>query len=231
MFLVSNISLWVRTSSSASAHGTGYKLKTLVTYTWPRLTSSKTVVFPLTALGNHSLLEIPITNPSSSPLIVQALLAKDYGPLWTQFVQGQAISGNTTNGNTVFTFDGGLSSSSSQSNETSILFGQVQRQAVIDMLQFNSQQIINPPGIIFFLPSGARFHIRVMFTPNSKEMASTLLLLRNNLTGIETTWLKGRAGTGQLTIGNGIPGSALQFQITEKLLQGCHQRKYKYINL
>lgn len=54
-------------------------------------------------------------------------------------------------------------------------------------------------------------------------MASSLLLLRNNLTGIESVWMRGRAGTGQLTVGNGTPGSSLLFQLTENLLQGCEK--------
>ena len=94
---VSNVSLWVETT--AATQGSGYKVKTRVTYTWPRLTSNKSTTFPLTALGNESVMDIPITNPSTSPLLVQAVLANDYGPLWSQFIQGHSVVGNLTEGN------------------------------------------------------------------------------------------------------------------------------------
>lgn len=59
------------------------------------------------------------------------------------------------------------------------------------------------PGIIFVLPSSSNIHLNLKFSPISNNMASTLLILRNNLTGIEGVLMKGRAGTGQLTVGNG----------------------------
>jgi hypothetical protein len=78
-------------------------------------------------------------------------------------------------------------------------------------------------GTFFVLPPTSKASISLRFAPLSKEMSSSLLLLRNNLTGIETVWVKGRAGTGQLTVGNGTPGSSLLFQLTESLLQGCEK--------
>lgn len=121
--------------------------------------------------------------------------------------------------NIVFSVDG-LSSLSSHSND-SVIFEQGQKQLVQEVLGLKD---VSSPGVTFSIPSGAKFFLTVKFKPISKDMASTLLLLRNNLTGIETVWLKGRAGTGQLTVGNGTPGSSLLFQLTEKLLQGCQSK-------
>ncbi len=90
---VSNVSLWLETSEAKD-----FKLPTAFVYSWPRLTSSKVLVFPLTALGNQTFLDIPVTNPTNAPLFVQALLAADYGPLWSQFVQGNGVGGNLTEG-------------------------------------------------------------------------------------------------------------------------------------
>lgn len=115
---------------------------------------------------------------------------------------------------------GGLGSDASQSMEKAIIFREVQKSIVKDLLHARKPL----DGISFLLPPSAKFYLRCHFKPISKQVASTLLLIRNNLTGIETTWLKGRAGTGLLTLGSGIPGSSLLFQITEKLLQGCESK-------
>ncbi|CAG7716425.1 unnamed protein product [Allacma fusca] len=215
---VMNMSLWVETSELS-----GYKMKTQVSYSWPRLTASKVVVFPLTALANETIVDIPVTNPSNSPLLVQAILASQYGPSWQHFVSGSGVGGNLTEGNIVFTLDGVVPSSSHSNG--SVIFSQVQKQFVQDILGVDDSA-----GVTFFLPPSAKFLLKVKFGPISKDVASTVILLRNNLTAVEALWLKGRAGTGQLTIGNGAPGSSLLLQITEKLLQGCQsEQTSKYV--
>jgi len=92
-FLVSNISVWIDTSGL-----TGFKSKAQVRYLWPRISSSRVVIFPLTALGNHSVMEILLHNPSELPILIQAVLAKDYGPAWFQFTYANNVGGNTTEG-------------------------------------------------------------------------------------------------------------------------------------
>lgn len=89
-----NMTLWAETDSAQD-----FKIRTALHYTWPRIGGSKVIVFPLTAIGNESLVEISIQNPTSSPLFVQALLGSDYGPNWAQHVQGNGVGGNVTEGN------------------------------------------------------------------------------------------------------------------------------------
>lgn len=87
------MSLWVDTNGP-----TGFKVKAQTRYTWPRLSSQNSVLFPLTSIGNETFLELVIHNPSNSPVIVQATMARDYGPSWTHFVPGNLIGGNATEG-------------------------------------------------------------------------------------------------------------------------------------
>jgi hypothetical protein len=125
--------------------------------------------------------------------------------------------------------NGVFTSSSSQPNG-SVILDQTEQQVIQDLLGLNNSY--SSLGLSFLLPAGAKFLLNVAFKPLSKDMASTLILLRNNLTGIETIWLKGRAGTGQMTVGNGTPGSSLLFQLTEKILQGCQSMSvFKQIRL
>lgn len=202
---------------------------TQVKYIWPRISTLRPIVFPLTALGNESVVEIPISNPSSFPLLVQASLAKEYGPHWSKFAAGlQNInSNNFTAEEEAFVLSGVLSSSSQQNGSTEI--SEVQMQLFRESLGLKdshdessfSPSSSTPPGVTFVLPPGAKYYLRTSFRPHSKDIANTVILLRNNLTGIELISAKGRAGTGQLTVGSGTPGSSLLFQLTEKLLQAC----------
>lgn len=92
--IVSNMSVWVDTSGPA-----GFKIKAKVRYMWPRLTIQKSVLFPLTALGNETLMDVVIQNPSNHPVVFQAAMAQQYGASWTNFVPGNLGSGgNTTEG-------------------------------------------------------------------------------------------------------------------------------------
>jgi hypothetical protein len=93
--------------------------------------------------------------------------------------------------------NGVFTSSSSQPNG-SVILDQTEQQVIQDLLGLNNSY--SSLGLSFLLPAGAKFLLNVAFKPLSKDMASTLILLRNNLTGIETIWLKGRAGTGQMTM-------------------------------
>lgn len=222
---VTNISVWIDTNEVG-----GYKVLTQVNYVWPRLSIQRPIVFPLTALGNESMLEIPVTNPSSFPILIQAVLADDYGPQWSRFIPAQ--SGPPTplqhqNSNVTiaepkaFKLSGVLSSSSHQNGSVEI--SEVQMQMFREVLSVDFERLPDDSvsGIAFVLPPGAKYYLRTSFKPHSKDIASTVILLRNNLTGIEAIMVKGRAGTGQLTVGSGTPGSALLFQLTEKLLQAC----------
>jgi len=87
------MTLWIDTSGAS-----GFKIPTKVNYAWPRITASKVVVFPLTAIGNESFVDVPVHNPTSTPLFVHALMAADYGPNWAQHVQGNGVGGNVTEG-------------------------------------------------------------------------------------------------------------------------------------
>lgn len=79
------------------------------------------------------------------------------------------------------------------------------------------------PGVLVIIPPLGKIAVSLNFSPISKDLAATLLILRNNLTGVETVWLSGKAGTGKLTVGSGSPGSSLMFQLTESLLQSCEK--------
>ena len=66
----------------------------------------------------------------------------------------------------------GVLPSSSHSNG-SVIFSQVQKQFVQDLLGVQDSL-----GVTFYLPPGAKFLLKAKFRPISKDVASTLILLR-----------------------------------------------------
>ncbi|OXA52873.1 hypothetical protein Fcan01_12442 [Folsomia candida] len=207
--IVSNMSLWVDTNGPS-----GFKIKAQTRYMWPRVSTQKTILFPLTSLGNETFVDVVISNPSNVPVVFQAAMAEGYGPSWTNFLHDNFVGGNITEGGSAFSVKD-VSWPSSQFNGSGI----VDVKKIFQKHNPEFKELM--PGLLFILPPTSKLALTIRFAPVSKEMANSLLLLRNNLTGIEVVMLKGRAGTGQLTVGNGTPGSSLMFQLTEGLLQGC----------
>ncbi|KAI4792002.1 hypothetical protein KUCAC02_033674 [Chaenocephalus aceratus] len=66
----------------------------------------------------------------------------------------------------------------------------------------------------------------VRFTPTSNHSVSSLLIVRNNLTVIETIILHGRGTTESLKVAGKPPGqgSSLRFKMTEALLKDCTEK-------
>lgn len=231
------MSLWVDTNGPS-----GFKIKAQTRYMWPRVSTQKTILFPLTSLGNETFVDVVISNPSNVPVVFQAAMAEGYGPSWTNFLHDNFVGGNITEGGSgthcfYFKFTAILSiiiitndflmidDLAFSVKDVSWPSSQFNGSGIVDVKKIFQKH--NPefkelmPGLLFILPPTSKLALTIRFAPVSKEMANSLLLLRNNLTGIEVVMLKGRAGTGQLTVGNGTPGSSLMFQLTEGLLQGC----------
>ena len=72
-------------------------------------------------------------------------------------------------------------------------------------------------------PQSEVHHIVVAFTPKVEQTASTLLLIRNNLTVLDYVLLQGQGSLGTFTIDD-IPPNAdpLMFEFTNAMLEKCH---------
>uniref|UniRef100_A0A3Q2VV07 Transmembrane protein 131 n=1 Tax=Haplochromis burtoni TaxID=8153 RepID=A0A3Q2VV07_HAPBU len=78
---------------------------------------------------------------------------------------------------------------------------------------------------LLLLPGEVKsFNIR--FTPIGNHTVSSLLIVRNNLTVIDTIILHGRGTTESLKVGGKLPGqgSSLRFKMTEALLKDCTEK-------
>ena len=72
-------------------------------------------------------------------------------------------------------------------------------------------------------PQSEAHHIVVAFTPKVEQTASTLLLIRNNLTVLDYVLLQGQGSLGTFTIDDIQPNAdPLTFEFTNAMLEKCH---------
>ncbi|XP_038159803.1 transmembrane protein 131 isoform X1 [Cyprinodon tularosa] len=181
--------------------------------TWPSLVnSSQRITFPLTSTNSSSEEEVVLQNPADVPVYVQVL------PL--------ALLPNPS------VFSGKLADRLPLGNLSSIN---------IDTLEFqvfrNQTSLIksssgfvegsNRPFVynLMLLPGEIK-SFSVRFTPISNHSVSSLLIVRNNLTVIDTIVLHGRGTTESLKVAGKPPGqgSSLRFKMTEALLKDCTEK-------
>ncbi|RWS31127.1 transmembrane protein 131-like isoform X4 [Leptotrombidium deliense] len=211
------------------------------TLQWPRLVhgAKNYLKFPISKIGNTTVKEITIENPSSQPILVQLVLLSDYPSaeaaiqclsrmsIWTESEIKQA----ETSPKSFHLIDpNGYSMPSSSSSETA------------NIQRIKNTFAVTPAqnSLTLVMPVGHRTRIAVGFTPqyvtedplnykssDSPQTSSTFLLIRNNLTIFDAIHLSGEGGSGLLKLGNHLPGlnSLLSFDVQEKhLSKSCKKQ-------
>ncbi|XP_061895107.1 transmembrane protein 131 isoform X3 [Entelurus aequoreus] len=184
--------------------------------TWPSLVnSSQRITFPLTNTNSSSDEEVTLQNPADVPVYVQVL------PL--------ALLPNPS------VFSGKLADRLQPENlsniniDTNTLEFQVHRKQIslvkssMGFVEGSSKQFVYN---MVLMPREVRsFYVR--FTPVGNHSVSSLLIVRNNLTVIDTIVLHGHGATESLKVAGKPPGrgSSLRFKMTEALLRDCTDKK------
>ncbi|XP_041647015.1 transmembrane protein 131 [Cheilinus undulatus] len=179
---------------------------------WPSLVnSSQRITFPLTNTNSSSDEEVILQNPADVLVYVQvlplALLPNPSvfsGKLADRFPLGN-LSNINIDANTL-EFQVHRNQTSLMKSSTGFVEGSI-RPFVYNLLLL--------PGEV------KKFSVR--FTPISNHSVSSLLIVRNNLTVIDTILLHGRGTTESLKVAGKPPGqgSSLRFKMTEALLKDC----------
>ncbi|XP_039984540.1 transmembrane protein 131 isoform X2 [Xiphias gladius] len=183
--------------------------------TWPSLVnSSQRITFPLTNTNSSSDEEVILQNPTDVPVYVQVLpLALLLNPsVFSGKLADRFPLGNLSNINidtNTFEFQVHRNQTSLMKTSTGFVEGST-RPFVYNLLLL--------PGEV------KSFSVR--FTPISNHSVSSLLIVRNNLTVIETIVLQGRGTTESLKVAGKPPGqgSSLRFKMTEALLKDCTEK-------
>ncbi|XP_034558542.1 transmembrane protein 131 [Notolabrus celidotus] len=179
---------------------------------WPSLVnSSQRITFPLTNTNSSSEEEVILQNPADVLVYVQVLpLALLPNPsVFTGKLADRFPLGNLSNINidtNTLEFQVHRNQSSLMKSSTGFVEGST-RPFVYNLLLL--------PGEV------KTFNVR--FTPVSNHSVTSLLIVRNNLTVIDTILLQGRGTTESLKVAGKPPGqgSSLRFKMTEALLKDC----------
>uniref|UniRef100_A0A3P8USD7 Transmembrane protein 131 n=1 Tax=Cynoglossus semilaevis TaxID=244447 RepID=A0A3P8USD7_CYNSE len=182
---------------------------------WPSLVnSSKRITFPLTNTNSSSNEVVILQNPADVPVYVQVLpLALLPNPsVFSGKLADRFPLGNLSNINI----------------DTNTLEFQVHRNHTSLMKTSTGfiEGSTRPYVYNLLLQPGEVKSFSVKFTPISNHSVSSLLIVRNNLTVIDTIILHGRGTTESLKVAGKPPGqgSSLRFKITEGLLKDCTER-------
>lgn len=182
---------------------------------WPSLVnSSQRITFPLTNTNSSSDEEVILQNPADVPVYVQVLpLALLPNPsVFSGKLADRLPLGNLSNINidpTTLEFQVHRNQTTPLKTSTGFTEGST-RPFVYNLLLL--------PGEV------KSFSVR--FTPVSNHSVSSLLIVRNNLTVIDTIVLHGRGTTESLKVAGKPPGqgSSLRFKMTEALLKDCSEK-------
>ncbi|EDV24649.1 uncharacterized protein TRIADDRAFT_56665 [Trichoplax adhaerens] len=183
---------------------------------WPSIiTTEGPIIYPLTHPKNYSSKVVALVNPSDQNIIVQAVLLPDYPS------QQAALD---------IIEDGVVIDTDSQS-----LNGfKLQMAAHSDYESISTIDGIksHPASLSFLLKPRGRANITVSFTPSDYRVSSTFLLIRNNLTIIDSILLQGQGGRGELQLhGDNIScNGSLQFVAHPSDLLHCSDKKSSHFN-
>uniref|UniRef100_A0A915DF40 Transmembrane protein 131-like conserved domain-containing protein n=1 Tax=Ditylenchus dipsaci TaxID=166011 RepID=A0A915DF40_9BILA len=157
--------------------------------TWPKLLSHSVVHFPLTAIGNFTIVNLTLQNPSTRPVIVQLLplviypdaesmlefFREEFPAPLTQPVEMNETLMFSLRDTELFTLKPGSPVPKLREELEKVVGGQVPR--------FTLSMILQP---------GMKTRVRLGFLPSDYVLRSSLLLIRNNLTGLEPVVLYGQ---------------------------------------
>ncbi|XP_076799383.1 transmembrane protein 131-like isoform X1 [Clavelina lepadiformis] len=190
---------------------------------WPSLLEESEFEFSLTHVGKATTSQFILHNPSDVPVILQIMPISIY-PQPNTILNALNMShllevdNFITNDTTVFNIS--LPPNSSMQDSSSQMM----------WLEYTLNGKTNRSCLNVFLNPGQKQEIDVKFSPVKDVMASTLILLRNNLTVLDTVLVSGRGVREELKLGgklSNIPTESLRFKLSEPLLQDCSSEVHK----
>ncbi|XP_056156989.1 transmembrane protein 131-like isoform X2 [Lampris incognitus] len=178
--------------------------------TWPSIVnSSHHIIFPLTSINSSSEIEVILENPSDSLLYIQILPLALYPNLFVfteklaQMLPWERLPNFS---HTTLEFQIYKNQTALPKNKAGFVAGAAQ------------PYVYNLP-----LQPEELKTLKLKFSPISNHTVSSLLILRNNLTGLEFLVTQGQGCYERLTVGGKYPGPGgfLRFKMAEFLLKEC----------
>uniref|UniRef100_A0A1I7YZI3 TMEM131_like domain-containing protein n=1 Tax=Steinernema glaseri TaxID=37863 RepID=A0A1I7YZI3_9BILA len=192
--------------------------------TWPRLLTRSVIHFPLTAVGNYTILNLTLQNPSTKPVIVQLLPLVIYpdGESLVELLRDDLpeplVDPVEMNETLMFSL-----------RDTELF--SIKPESPVPMLREHLEEAIEKTvprfTLSMMLQPRMKVRIRLGFLPADYQLRSSLLLIRNNLTAIEPVVLYGKGARIEMRIDNRTARShdPLLFEIQPHHLDDCGNPK------
>ncbi|CAB3403597.1 unnamed protein product [Caenorhabditis bovis] len=203
------------------------KIKTSAEMVWPRLLTRNSITFPNTALGNFTIMNLTLANPSNLPVAIQVIPlviypdAENLVELFRPYLQSPLTEHVEMNETLMFSL-----------RDTELFT--LKPDSPIPALREELERIIPVNGIPRFtlsmlLKPHMKVRLRVGFLPTDYQLRSSLLLIRNNLTVIEPVVVYGRGAKIGVRVENAEARSSkpLLFEIRHDHLSDCNNPKRK----
>ncbi|KAF2366200.1 Transmembrane protein 131-like [Trinorchestia longiramus] len=215
-----------------TSHLHAFPFTVKVSLVWPRVTQSELLQFPLTQLHNSSLALLPLHNPTDSVLFVQLLMLHHYpSPHVLSVALHLNLDGHEDHDSgEVFRFadleppPGGEGEDCAwgcvtADPEAAAELQQHRRHVEADLSTRAARE-----SVVLRLSPGQQASVRVVFQPGTVGTHEGVVLVRNNLTVVDTVRLQGRGGQGTVRFANRKPDASatpLTFSLAAKHLQDC----------
>ncbi|VDO49422.1 unnamed protein product, partial [Onchocerca flexuosa] len=191
---------------------------------WPKLLTRSTVHFPLTAVGNFTIVNLTLTNPSSLPVAVQLLPLVIYpdADMLIDFFRSELDSPLTEpiemNETLMFSLRDTELFTLKPDSPVPKLREELEGVLGISIPKFTLSMLLQP---------GMKVRVRVGFLPSDYVLRSSLLLIRNNLTVLEPVVLYGRGARMDMQVEGRAARTRvpLTFEIQPHHLSDCHNPK------
>lgn len=200
------------------------KIRTSAELAWPRLLSPKHVHFPITALGNYTIKNLTLTNPTNMPIVVQVIPlviypdAESLVRLFRDILDVPLTSRVEMNETLMFSLRDTELFTLKPDSPVPRLREQLEAHVPTNVPRFTLSMILQPH---------MKVRLRVGFLPSDDELRSSLLLIRNNLTVLEPVVMYGRGGRLGMKV-EGVDARSKQpllFEIRHDHLTDCNNPK------
>ncbi|XP_057366361.1 transmembrane protein 131-like [Daphnia carinata] len=176
---------------------------------WPRLATKRRLHFPLTEMGRSSRMDLKLANPTASVVLAQILWLEDAQVEMKELVA--KLPAHLTEGIELPSL-GGLKKNKQHLKRSAFMLTEAEGD------EHESQD-----SVMVYLTPGSQAQLSVTFSPTTDLKYRSLLVIKNNVTGLELVSLSGQGQSAKFLLANRKPGSSqpLLFDIGEQHLKNC----------
>jgi hypothetical protein len=180
---------------------------------WPRLATKRRLHFPLTEMGRSSRMDLKLANPTASVVLAQILWLEDAQVEMKDLVS--KLPAHLTEGIELPSLGGLKKNKQLQAN--------LKRSAFVLTESEGDEHQESQDSVMVYLTPGSQAQLSVTFSPTSDLKYRSLLVIKNNVTGLELVSLSGQGQSAKFLLANRKPGSIqpLLFDIGEQHLKNC----------